>query len=87
VGRSLLETSGRSTLLIRGAVSTPRAFCGLRTQRWKYVRYNTGEAEGYDLRNDPWEMRSRPAQVPVHLADRALVRCQGLGMPNWTARR
>jgi arylsulfatase A-like enzyme len=87
VGRSLLEASGPSTLVIRGAASTPRAFCGLRTARWKYVRYRTGEAEGYDLRNDPWELRSRPWRVPVHLVERALQRCQRIEMPNWAARR
>ena len=32
---------------------------GVRTARWKYVRYSTGEAELYDLKDDPLELDSR----------------------------
>jgi N-acetylglucosamine-6-sulfatase len=32
---------------------------GVRTARWKYVRYSTGEVELYDLKNDPLELESR----------------------------
>jgi hypothetical protein len=31
---------------------------GIRTGRWKLVRYSTGEWELYDLRHDPIELRS-----------------------------
>ncbi|CAN5652148.1 hypothetical protein BH18ACT17_BH18ACT17_14740 [soil metagenome] len=40
----------------------------MRTTRYKYVRYSTGEEELYDLRNDPFELQSRhgdPALAPV----------------------
>jgi arylsulfatase A-like enzyme len=37
----------------------PPSYCGLRTTRYKYVRYSTGEEELYDLSADPWELRSR----------------------------
>ncbi len=32
---------------------------GVRTARWKYVRYSTGEVELYDLKDDPLELESR----------------------------
>ncbi len=83
VGRSLLEPSGPSSLVLRGAPSTGRAFCGLRTSRWKYVRYAAGDVEAYDLRNDPWELSNRPSRVPDDVVRRALRRCVAMGMPNW----
>jgi N-acetylglucosamine-6-sulfatase len=39
----------------------PPSYCGVRTNRYKYVRYSTGEEELYDLSVDPWELRSRHA--------------------------
>ena len=33
-------------------------YTGIRTQRWKIVRYRSGEIELYDLRRDPHELRS-----------------------------
>ena len=39
----------------------PPTYCGVRTTRYKYVRYSTGEEELYDLSVDPWELRSRHA--------------------------
>lgn len=33
-------------------------YAGIRTQRWKLVRYRTGEIELYDLRRDPQELHS-----------------------------
>ncbi len=36
---------------------------GLRLGRWKLTRYSTGEAELYDLRKDPLELRN-VARVP-----------------------
>lgn len=34
-------------------------WAGLRRDRWKYIKYWTGEEELYDLYNDPYELRSR----------------------------
>jgi len=31
-------------------------YCGLRTERYAYFRYGTGEEELYDLQTDPYEM-------------------------------
>jgi N-acetylglucosamine-6-sulfatase len=39
-------------------------YCGLRTSRWKFVHYGTGELELYDLAADPHELKNL-AQVPV----------------------
>ena len=33
-------------------------YTGIRTERWKLVRYRSGEIELYDLRRDPQELRS-----------------------------
>ena len=35
-----------------------RTTIGIRTARWKYIRYNNGDGELYDLDRDPNEMRS-----------------------------
>jgi len=35
-----------------------RTTIGIRTARWKYIRYNDGDGELYDLRKDPNEQRS-----------------------------
>jgi arylsulfatase A-like enzyme len=40
---------------------------GVRSERWKYVRWNDGEVELYDLQNDPFELENiapaRPDEV------------------------
>jgi arylsulfatase A-like enzyme len=33
-------------------------YIGIRTQRWKLIRYRSGEIELYDLKRDPQELRS-----------------------------
>jgi arylsulfatase A-like enzyme len=38
-------------------------YCAIRSVRWKYVRYETGERELYDLRRDPYELEN-VASVP-----------------------
>ena len=38
---------------------TNAVWAGIRNQRWKYIRYWTGEEELYDLVNDPYELVSR----------------------------
>jgi len=47
---------------------------GVRTGRWKLVRYSTGETELYDLLADPLELDSIPlAQAPAGVADQLLA--------------
>lgn len=73
-GRSLLpfarrpgKRSDRPIFIEANTVDDPSPglpYVGLRTQRWKYVKYRTGEQELYDLRRDPDEMRSRHRSRP-----------------------
>jgi N-acetylglucosamine-6-sulfatase len=47
------------------------AYAGVRTQRYSYVEYVTGERELYDLQRDPYELDSRhadPAYIGVQAA-------------------
>ena len=46
-----------------------RSFTALRTPRYKYAEYATGERELYDLARDPYELRSLHAD-PAHQAVR-----------------
>lgn len=52
-----------------------RSYIGLRTQRYSYLRYDSGRAELYDLKNDANQMRSRisdPSYRQVRTRLRAL---------------
>lgn len=70
-GRSLLpllrgrETVWRRDFLIEslqidrgGNEPEVPTYCALRTSRWKFVRYQTGELELYDLATDPFELEN-----------------------------
>jgi N-acetylglucosamine-6-sulfatase len=50
--------SGRDIVLEAGpqTIGGPMTFTGLRTKRYKYVEYATGERELYDLQADPFEL-------------------------------
>jgi arylsulfatase A-like enzyme len=59
-------------------------FDAIRTERYMYAEYNTGERELYDLQTDPFELQSRHddpayASVEAQLADRLhqLKNCAG----------
>jgi arylsulfatase A-like enzyme len=41
-----------------GPDGAPGAWCMFRGPRWKYVQYESGEEELYDLANDPDELRN-----------------------------
>ena len=59
-GRSLLPLA-RNTLANYGRdllLETPQ-YTGIRTDRFKYVEYRTGERELYDLKTDPFELQNR----------------------------
>jgi N-acetylglucosamine-6-sulfatase len=55
--RVLLEWRG-SNRHAESDINVPK-FWGLRSLRYKYVEYRTGERELYDLRRDPYELRNR----------------------------
>jgi arylsulfatase A-like enzyme len=66
------------------------SWVGLRTDRWKYVEYATGESELYDLTNDPWELRNlarRPRQMRLRVALRNLTHARWPGFPQGYRRR
>ncbi len=89
-GVSLLELARRPPslfagrdILLENVDSDPRTprYSAIRTSRYKYVRYVTGERELYDLLFDPYEERSlhhspRYADVRARLA-RKLARLRG----------
>jgi arylsulfatase A-like enzyme len=84
-GRSLLpilagdRSSTRSDFLIEhmeGENPVP-TFCAVRSERWTYVRYATGEEELYDLAADPFELENAagaPSMRPVLEERRARLR-------------
>ena len=62
-----LEMDGRSLIPVaqhpgiergRELLVEQAGFAAIRTQRYMYAEYNTGERELYDLRNDPFELQS-----------------------------
>jgi arylsulfatase A-like enzyme len=63
-GRSLLPVLHDPTLywhrdvLLEAGAAAALPYHGLRTTRYLYVEYKTGDRELYDLRTDPYELRS-----------------------------
>jgi arylsulfatase A-like enzyme len=57
-----------------------RTTIGIRTARWKYIRYNDGDGELYDLQHDPNELRS-------HYGDPAYAAIQGELEQVWLAHK
>jgi N-acetylglucosamine-6-sulfatase len=60
-GQSLLGPIVRDYLVIQGGVGGGHAFCGVRAERAKYVKYASGEEEFYNLVSDPYELSSDPS--------------------------
>jgi N-acetylglucosamine-6-sulfatase len=58
IAASPSASAGRDIVLEAGpkTVDGPMTFTGLRTGRYKYVEYATGERELYDLQTDPYEL-------------------------------
>src|SRR5205807_6601638 len=55
----------------------PPTFCALRTERYLYAAYSSGEQELYDLRRDPYELRNasaRPAYSKIETSLRTRLR-------------
>ncbi|GAB6985255.1 sulfatase family protein [Nocardioides pyridinolyticus] len=66
------------------------SYCAVRSDRYKYVEYATGERELYDLREDPAELTSRHDDVTMQatmnrLRQRMLQLCDP-APPGWTPR-
>lgn len=66
------------------AVQRVLTYRALRTRRWLYVEYHDGERELYDLRRDPYELRSLHASAGrrglvrvLHAALARLAHCRG----------
>ena len=57
----------------------PPSYCAVRTTRYKYVRYSTGEEELYDLASDPFELQSRHAD-PALASVRTELRADAVAM-------
>ena len=83
-GRSLLPVLAgnarwRSDFLVEHLEGTNPipTYCAVRSERWMYVRYTTGEEELYDLREDPYELENlaaNPADRQVLEGRRARLR-------------
>jgi len=71
--------SWRSDFLIEHMEGTNPipTYCAVRSERWTYVRYSTGEEELYDLVADPFELENVagvPAMMPLLEERRARLR-------------
>jgi arylsulfatase A-like enzyme len=89
----LHETGGRRYIPARdqdqdGALAVKRvlSYRAVRTDRWLYIEYRNGSRELYDLRHDPAELHSHPADpryAPVRQALHRLLgrlaKCRGAG--------
>ncbi|HSJ94349.1 MAG TPA: sulfatase [Gaiellaceae bacterium] len=58
--------------LFTGGRERVPTYCGLRTRRYKYVAYQTGEFEFYDLARDPKEFHNLHARQEVRGLEREL---------------
>ena len=65
---------GRDLLVEGGGVPGRGAFSALRTYRYLYAEYTTGERELYDLERDPYELLSRHADGAYAAVRRGLAR-------------
>jgi arylsulfatase A-like enzyme len=86
-GRSLIPLARNPGLdRRRGVLIEEPTFKAIRTERYLYAQYSTGERELYDLKLDPYELRSRQA-TPAYARTRSrlatrlqqLKNCAGAG--------
>jgi N-acetylglucosamine-6-sulfatase len=65
--------------LLAGFVGTKfRAYGAIRTETHKYVEYDNGEKELYDLQNDPYELNSLHESADPSLVEELKVRLDAL---------
>ena len=82
-GRSLLPllaaraVAWRHDFLVEHVVGTtlpdPPAFCAVRTERYLFAVYATGERELYDLRRDPYELSNEAGSASAAGLERSLA--------------
>jgi len=74
-GRSLIPASATRNLLVETGPRTDgsRWYAAVRSPRFLYVEYSTGERELYDLMSDPFQLRSRHADPAYATAMAALA--------------
>ena len=78
------RSSVRRSILLEHLRSTSEVptYCGIRTRRFLFVRYGTGEEELYDLRNDRYEMENVVSSRPRKAAElRSLTRSRCVPRP------
>ena len=70
-GRSLIALARNPGLeRHRGVLIEEPTFKAIRTERYLYAEYSTGEKELYDLKNDPYELQSRD-RAPAYARTRS----------------
>jgi arylsulfatase A-like enzyme len=87
-GRSLLPllnrgaTTWRTRFLIEHMYDSTKyevpTYCGIRTTRYLYVAYSGGQEELYDLKLDPYELKSKAAD-PAYLEIKSQLRHRLIG--------
>ncbi|MCG5216329.1 sulfatase family protein [Streptosporangium soli] len=80
----LVEFFSPPGLLTLSPATVP-PYRGLRTERYTYVEYETGERQLYDLASDPFQLRNLAAEAPPELLSalqrslQAMATCSGAG--------
>ena len=79
-GRSLIPLARNPELeRRRGVLIEEPTFKAIRTERYLYAEYSSGERELYDLKNDPYELQSRDmAPAYARVRSRLAARLQKL---------
>jgi len=86
-GRSLLplllgqNVAWRKQLLLEnfwGLEDAVPKFFGVESKRYKYIEYDTGEKEFYDLKRDPYELNNIVDSAPADLVARWAAKLRGL---------
>ena len=71
------DPSWRTSVLLE-RLPTPRGYQAVRTETHKYVEYNNGETELYDLRADPYELDNIYESADASLVEDLKARLEAL---------